>query len=267
MKNIHILPTDKPSRLFKHNDTFFLNEQFDESSPKIIAQNIYITSDEEIKEGDWIKWGEAIYKANKKYTPPFKKIILTTDQELIEYGVQAIDDEFLQWFINNPSCESVEVDKNWNYPLDKSWEYKLRIIPKEEPKQLTDLEIAIKLEEIQREEPKQETIREVVKRYYEDNIDESNIPREHYEWEIQDLMIGFAYQWQQEQDQYVYLNGYIDGSRSQAKFMYNDEEVLKFTQTMIMLYKFGNTNIEQMDLLKETLEQFKNDKDYETRNA
>jgi hypothetical protein len=70
--------------------------------------------------------------------------------------------------------------------------------------------------------------------------------------------------WQQEQDQNVYLNGYIDGSRSQAKFMYNDEEVLKFTQTMIMLYKFGNTNIEQMDLLKETLEQFKNDKDYET---
>jgi hypothetical protein len=51
---------------------------------------------------------------------------------------------------------------------------------------------------------KQETIREVVKRYYEDNIDESNIPREHYEWEIQDLMIGFAHQWQQEQDKNKY---------------------------------------------------------------
>lgn len=39
---------------------------------------------------------------------------------------------------------------------------------------------------------------------------------------------------------------------------YSEEEVLNFTQTMIMQYKFGNTNIEQMDLLKETLEQFKN---------
>jgi hypothetical protein len=32
----------------------------------------------------------------------------------------------------------------------------LPAIPKEEPKQLTDLEIAIKLEEIEKEEPKQE---------------------------------------------------------------------------------------------------------------
>jgi hypothetical protein len=30
------------------------------------------------------------------------------------------------------------------------------------------------------------------------------------------------------------------------------------TKTMIMQYKFGNTNIEQMDLLKENLQQFKN---------
>ena len=51
---------------------------------------------------------------------------------------------------------------------------------------------------------KQETLEEAAERYYEDNIDESNIPREHYEWEIQDLMIGFAYQWQQEQDKKLY---------------------------------------------------------------
>jgi hypothetical protein len=39
---------------------------------------------------------------------------------------------------------------------------------------------------------------------------------------------------------------------------YSEEEVLNFTQTMLMQYKFGNTNIEQMDLLKESLKQFKN---------
>jgi hypothetical protein len=38
---------------------------------------------------------------------------------------------------------------------------------------------------------------------------------------------------------------------------YSKEEVLNFTQTIIQQYKLGNTNIEQLDLLKETLEQFK----------
>lgn len=60
---------------------------------------------------------------------------------------------------------------------------------------------------------------------------------------------------------------FIDGAKwqqEQAKEIeneqkgYSEEEVLNFTQTMIMQYKFGNTNIEQMDLLKETLQQFKN---------
>ena len=38
-----------------------------------------------------------------------KKIIITTDQDLIKDGVQAIDDEFLEWFVKNPSCESVDI--------------------------------------------------------------------------------------------------------------------------------------------------------------
>jgi hypothetical protein len=45
--------------------------------------------------------------------PQGKKIILTTDQDLIKDGVQAIDDEFLEWFTNNPSCEEVEVGYGW----------------------------------------------------------------------------------------------------------------------------------------------------------
>ena len=102
-----------------------------------INDNIYITNDEVIKAGDyfWKPDCNMIFKA--EYTPHkgCGKVILTTDQDLIKDGVQAIDDEFLQWFVKNPSCESVEVDKNWNYPLDKSWEYKLRIIPKDEAKQ------------------------------------------------------------------------------------------------------------------------------------
>jgi hypothetical protein len=50
----------------------------------------------------------------------------------------------------------------------------------------------------------------------------------------------------------------IETELSNKKQGYSEEEVLEFTQTIIQQYKFGNTNIEQLDLLKETLELFKN---------
>jgi hypothetical protein len=111
MKNIHVLPTDKPSRLHKIGNELGLT---DKPNNNFLAkqQNIYITSDEEIKQGDWCiyKTGEIIQYLVKLNTDNLKKIILTTDQDLIKDGVQAIDDEFLEWFINNPSCEWVEVN-------------------------------------------------------------------------------------------------------------------------------------------------------------
>ena len=39
----------------------------------------------------------------------WEKIILTTDPDLIADGVQGIDNEFLEWFVKNPSCEDVEI--------------------------------------------------------------------------------------------------------------------------------------------------------------
>ena len=110
MENVHVIPTDKPSRLYK-----FANELYLDTTPKEYYKkyNIYITSDEEIKEGDWfLKQGKPIIKSGhiKHYAISEPKIILTTDQDLIKNGVQAIDDEFLEWFVKNPSCESVEVE-------------------------------------------------------------------------------------------------------------------------------------------------------------
>jgi len=88
----------------------------------LVPHHIYITSDEEIKEGDWfiaLDGSNDIYKANKVWldiikenTNPSRKIILTTDQDLIADGVQPIDDEFLEWFVENPSCEFVDVKLN-----------------------------------------------------------------------------------------------------------------------------------------------------------
>ena len=150
MKNIHVLPTDKPSRLHNKNgelgnypSTKLYIEDFKGNQHN--SFHIYITSDEEIKEGDWYYYNSTVRKhvAPKGYsTKDFKKIILTTDQDLIKDGVQPIDDEFLEWFVKNPSCEEVEVkyDKDiFPYGVETSngygW-YKI-IIPKEEPKQET----------------------------------------------------------------------------------------------------------------------------------
>ena len=102
-----------------------------------LNQNIYITSDEEIKEGDWflekagrqypIHWND-VDKLNRHC----KKIILTTDPLLD--GVQAIDDEFLEWFTKNPSREYVNFTSHGNEKGTKDYEL---IIPKKVPN-LTD---------------------------------------------------------------------------------------------------------------------------------
>jgi len=114
MKNIHVLPTDKPSRLHLGNSGLVLCD-LNFSRNTINGQNIYITSDEEIKEGvdQWYLdkvLNEPYNSGGAQYSSKQDVIILTTDQDLIKDGVQAIDDEFLEWFVKNPSCESVEVE-------------------------------------------------------------------------------------------------------------------------------------------------------------
>ena len=117
MKNIYILQTDKPSRLACDFDKLILNSRL--LSPILYKnQNIYITSDEEIKDGDWYLYlkNNSIQQFIKRHHTKLlrldiqKKIILTTDQDLIKDGVQEIDDEFLEWFVKNPSCEEIKVE-------------------------------------------------------------------------------------------------------------------------------------------------------------
>jgi len=133
MKNLYLLPTDKPSRLVKIKDTFFLTST--NNIPGGTFYNIYITADEEIGENDWYldTTVNVIFKNDKLFLngTGYKKIILSTDPELIADGIQAIDDEFLLWFVKNNSCEFVVID--WS-PLSKNlYGWKI-IIPQEEPK-------------------------------------------------------------------------------------------------------------------------------------
>ena len=136
MRNIYILPTDKPSNLFSHKNILFLNKLLDESSPMCKTQHIYITSFVEPKLDEWginLK-NNVIFKCkgftSTKETKEFhRKIILTTDLELIKDGIQEIDGEFLRWFVAHPSCENVEVLR---CPIEGLY----TIIPKEEPQQI-----------------------------------------------------------------------------------------------------------------------------------
>jgi hypothetical protein len=123
MKNLYEIDTD----------LYIIN-----SSEQINFNDYYITTSNTIAKAD-IGGSEV---ANKNKSP---KIILTTNKWLIKDGVQAIDDKFLEWFVKNPSCESVEVKHfgtccgNQSITQCINCEkynpvYKI-IIPQEEPKQ------------------------------------------------------------------------------------------------------------------------------------
>jgi hypothetical protein len=160
MKNIHIKPTDKPSKIRIGNNRNFVigltQSATVSKNDSYTNQNIYITSDEEIKEGDWviqvnfektnIQLIQCITKFqtkianNKDGSFTKNKIILTTDPTLIADGVQSIDDDFLEWFVKNPSCVEVEVKKGFADGSAYGYDflsYKI-IIPKEEPMKQTD---------------------------------------------------------------------------------------------------------------------------------
>jgi hypothetical protein len=136
MKNIHILPTDKSSRLYLGNNGNFVfgmtQTSIQSKNDDFTNQNISITNSEEIKEGDWvITPTNDIIQWAKVFQPIGKKIILTTDQNLIKDGVQAIDDDFLEWFVKNQSCEEVRIEKWFDKSSDE--ENFIPIISKEEP--------------------------------------------------------------------------------------------------------------------------------------
>jgi hypothetical protein len=273
MKNTHIFSTDKPTFLHKSTKTGILRKSSACINDMKQAQgmNIYITSDEEIKEGDWIldTVNDIIEKVKFISKGKLingcwvlkscKKIILTTDQDLIADGVQAIDDEFLEWFVQNPSCEVVEVQK-WFDGLD-FLEYKI-IIPKEEPKQ--KLPIVNGSYGCTIETEKQETLEEVntsslenlLENNYDFNVQFHQLKRESifsFAVAIYGESLSFK-EWQEK-----HYGKYIEISKWQQERSYSEEEVIK-----LLIYCkniFGGSGLEDYhhdDEVKEWFEQVKN---------
>jgi hypothetical protein len=243
MKNIHLLPTEKPSRLTKPGGSSSIKLYTNglTNTPKGHCKNyhLYITSDSEVKEGDWglSKLNEVILFGRRYNEKLYKKIILTTDQDLIADGVQAIDDEFLEWFVKNTSCEMVEIDRDEKEVgnhlggvVTEYGDYKI-IIPQEEPKQetLTYTEAAKKEERIFNSTmmSKQETLEEAAEKYCSNN---HAINEDRAAW--QDIEFAFN-----------------DGAKWQQERMYSETEVLQ------LLLRLQQT--ESYDNLYDWFEQFK----------
>lgn len=143
MKNVYVLPTNKSSRLSDCHDNKL---HLDDVRYLLNYKNIYITSDEKLPYDSTVFHEGAFYHRDvvgEEYiinkdtfypNPNFcKRIILTTDESLFKYGVQEIPDEFLEWFVENPSCEEVEIYQDKKDYGTFQWysEYKI-IIPKED---------------------------------------------------------------------------------------------------------------------------------------
>jgi hypothetical protein len=230
MKNIHVLPTDKPSRLyFNHNKGFekyqFSKEPFINGLTNTTNQHIYITSDEEIKQVDWVFDIELDRIKKCQYSGTFrnwKKIILTTDPDLITEGVQAIDDEFLEWFVKNLSCEEVKIEDYGNL---YNFRY-LVLIPQEEPKSIHEQIIEHcggeeKFKEIAGLKPKQETLEEAAEKYAEE--ENSCYTNDYY--------------------------GFIKGAKWQAERMYSEEDMKQFAEWLIKINFNYTSNISDIFLV------------------
>lgn len=137
MKKIHLIATDKQSRLIYDdaNQLYYQsNKSFKNDRKNRKKFNIYITNDEDINENDYIitqdcRLVQVSYLLSKDLQGA-SKVILTTDQDLIKDGVQAIDDEFLEWLVKNPSCEFFETYSLGiqNAETGESGHYKYEII-------------------------------------------------------------------------------------------------------------------------------------------
>jgi hypothetical protein len=149
MKNLHLIPTEKTSRLFKwDNGSLELLLDNNKYHGKGNYQHVYITGDEKLKEGDYnvpsdfskvsdiSKTSKEDLQVVNEKSNGYRKITLTTDADLIADGVQEINDEFLQWLEKNPTCEEVEVRKtDLFYEIGNPKIYKISV-PQEKFKQL-----------------------------------------------------------------------------------------------------------------------------------
>jgi hypothetical protein len=274
MKNIHLVPTKNQ---YKGSISLTPDGRLSTNVLIGIPYNLYITNSEEIKEGDWCLnvSKNLLYKKNKvPMDIMWRKIILTTDQDLIKDGVQSIDDDFLEWFIENPSCESVKLTDSktvkehiWDGSNDGEiiWEKEI-IIPQEEPYDRTYQPII--LSDIDKEEPKigyvkseteflgveftlkdgskqfvpkQEKLEEAAERLYPINSTGGSM----------EMLSRYQLNNNLKQE------GFIKGAKWQQERMYSEEDFKLFARQFYREIKLDKSNLLWDELADKCFEQFK----------
>ncbi len=290
MKNVHLIATDKPSRLYLNSENKICITDIEMKSGN--NQHIYITDNSEIKEGvdQWYLdkvLNKPYNSGGAQYSSKQDVIIMTTDQDLIKDGIQAIDDEFLEWFVNNSSCEFVEVEHNYiDWVIDN---YKI-IIPsdedkhtcryskefnqphprlcticgkKEEPNIINqwlekndNSEIDKQVKEEAEQLCKQETLEEAAEKHFRscwksfNEIDYLNFGAkwQKKQYTLEDQQIGHTIDKIKE-----YIKGFNEGSAYYIKRMYSEEEVIAFGE-----FIFKHSLLTHTRGVKSLFEQFKN---------
>jgi hypothetical protein len=230
MSRIHLLPTDKDSNLFIGDLSGQLHFNYSIEKGSSRNQHIHLTSEEEEIKDCWVlnTHTNQVYFLQGFYgrQPITKKIILTTDTDLIAEGVQALEDEFLEWFVKNPSCTEVEVEDYGNNFYNIRY---LILIPQEEPKQ-TDEQGRVMTYWGGLAEPKQKTLEAAAKKYSGLAYDRNDYEEKYYN------QIGCTK-----------YDAFIDAVQWHQERSYSEEEVLE----LLRKAHFVEQNIE------EWFEQFK----------
>lgn len=135
-----LLPTENKTRIHKAKDNRIIcslgnysKDNFDFDS----NQHLYILSDDEIKEEDWFYRKEIGFKEISLYKAGIqlkncKKVIATTNPNLIKEGVASIDDKFVKEYCNNPVEEVLVEYELYNtkpnaLPIYGKFDYKLKL--------------------------------------------------------------------------------------------------------------------------------------------
>ncbi len=329
MKNIHLLATEN----YKQDYTLqsgevvkvvrlgqlIINKEYNELSVNknpqwsascdtdvLVPHHIYIVCDEKIKDKDYVLSDTSIgalyldgviNTASMLAENQWKKVILSTDSKLIEDGVQVIDDEFLEWFVKNPSCEWVGVVKEGykkNGMVDESTSYRYKIIiPQEEmfemyshlygktvtmndrfeTKHIWSKELALKNKGrwIPQEESKQILCGEPNKFYRcitcdspcgseGHYIDKSTISQEQPKQETLEEVAENVYNefpLRSESLNELAKANFIKGAKWQSERMYSEKDFKLFARQYYREIKLDKSNLLWNDLADKCLEQFK----------
>lgn len=219
-----------------------------------IEDELYIISNtENINENCWIitegRLVQVSYLLSNEVAKG-NKVILTTNKLLIKDGIQEIDDEFLEWFVKNPSCDSIKINlvpvneygseiTVGGYGFDR-FKYKI-IIPQEESKQskidLDELEFKLDTTLSKRNKKKVLTNWLNSKRDKKENIEEAATQYVNAN-ESRARSFGMVY------------SAFCNGAKHQQeldKNLYSEEEVFKLLNTFnthtltLQLFKLGNS--------------------------